>query len=235
MIFQPLRVFVSSRMEELAAERAAVKEALGELRIDAWLFEKDAGARPGSIEQTFLDEVEAADLYLGLFWNGWGNYTREEYEHAGTHHKDRLVYEKRTELENRDARLQQFLDELGAVESGVTVRRFFTLAELRECVQEDLAAWQARRIRERSPAFTDRSAPVADHQESTQLLRLRDAVEQFWIEGVLEKSIHAEAIVGLDSETRPDALKRPWDEVLELPDQTHRLVSADTPISQIFD
>jgi hypothetical protein len=45
VIFDRLRVFVSSSMDELAEERAAVRKALGQLKIDAWVFEVDAGAR----------------------------------------------------------------------------------------------------------------------------------------------------------------------------------------------
>ena len=52
MIYERLRVFVSSRMQELAPERAAIKAALNELNIDGWVFEEDAGARPQGIQQT---------------------------------------------------------------------------------------------------------------------------------------------------------------------------------------
>ncbi len=43
-IFDRLRVFVSSRMEELRPERDRVRAALDELKVDAWIFERDAGA-----------------------------------------------------------------------------------------------------------------------------------------------------------------------------------------------
>ena len=43
-IFDRLRVFVSSRMDELREERAAVGEALDALKVDAWVF----GANPSS-------------------------------------------------------------------------------------------------------------------------------------------------------------------------------------------
>ena len=45
MIFDRLRVFVSSSMQELGPERRAVKAALDALKIDAWVFEEDAGDR----------------------------------------------------------------------------------------------------------------------------------------------------------------------------------------------
>lgn len=123
-IAQRLRVFVSSRMSELAPERKLLKEALDELKVDAWVFEEDAGARSESIEETFLEGVETADLYLGIFWKGYGPYTREEYDHAAKLKRDRLVYEKRTELEGREPELQEFLDDLSQVESGVTPKWF---------------------------------------------------------------------------------------------------------------
>ena len=149
-IGQRLRVFVSSKMSELAPERLLVKAALDELEVDAWVFEKDAGARPGSIEETFLEEVETADLYLGIFWRGYGPYTREEYDHALKLGKDRLIYEKRADIESkREPALQAFLDEAGGVETGVTPRWFGSAEELREYVKEDVARWQTRVIRQR--------------------------------------------------------------------------------------
>ena len=81
-IYPRLRVFVSSKMQELAAERQAIKAALDALRVDGWVFEQDAGARTETIQQTYTEQLVAADLYVGVFWKGYGDYTIEEYEHA---------------------------------------------------------------------------------------------------------------------------------------------------------
>jgi len=83
-------------MQELAPERQAIKAALNGLKVDAWVFEQDAGARAEPIQKAFLGEVEAADLYIGLFWKGYGEYSIEEYEHAQQLGKDCLIYEKRS-------------------------------------------------------------------------------------------------------------------------------------------
>src|SRR5689334_8191743 len=85
-----LRVFVSSKMQELAPERREVKSALDELKVDGWVFEEDAGARPQSVRQTYTEELDGADLYIGLFWKEYGDYTVEEYERARSHGKDCL-------------------------------------------------------------------------------------------------------------------------------------------------
>ena len=94
---QPLSLFISSKMAELAEERRAVQSALSAYQMSGWLFEKDAGARPDTIQSTYLKQVEACDIYIGLFWHGYGQYTIEEYEKARSLHKPCLVYEKQVD------------------------------------------------------------------------------------------------------------------------------------------
>ena len=67
-----------------------------------------AGRKISSIRQTYLAELEASDLYIGVFWQRYGQYTIDEYEHAQRLGKERLVYEKRTRLKGRDPRLHFF-------------------------------------------------------------------------------------------------------------------------------
>ena len=127
-------------MQELAAEREVIEAALAEMEIDAFVFEHDAGAQSQSIQQTFLQSVETSDLYVGLFWKGYGGYTIEEFEHARMLGMDCLIYEKREdEGAGRDAELQQFLDKIGTVETGLTAKWFHTIDELRKSVKKDVA------------------------------------------------------------------------------------------------
>src|SRR5215213_10293679 len=119
MYSQRLRIFVSSKMQELAPERSIMKTALEDLKVDAWIFEEDAGARPESIQQTYLKELENADLYIGVFWKNYGEYTIEEFEYALKLGKDCLIYEKRDDVEGqRSPQLQDFLDGIGDVKTG---------------------------------------------------------------------------------------------------------------------
>jgi hypothetical protein len=135
-----LSLFISSKMGELAPERRAVQEALSAFLLHGWLWETDAGARPEPIRSVYLAEVEACDIYIGLFWQGYGPYTIEEFEHARKHHKPCLVYDKHIELEKREAKLWTFLDGLQDVENrkGLTVCRFKTAEQLAEQVQKDV-------------------------------------------------------------------------------------------------
>ena len=143
-------------MQELAPEREAVTSALSDLLIDAWVFEKDAGARPTSIQGTYLKELDEADLYIGIFWKGYGEYTIEEFDYARAKGKDCLIYEKREAIEGaRDPALQDFLDRLSKVESGLTIRWFHRPEELADFIKQDVAAWQTELVRRaRRPQLT---------------------------------------------------------------------------------
>ena len=136
---QPLSLFISSKMAELAEERQAVQSALATYKMYGWLFEKDAGARPESIQQTYLKEVASCDIYIGLFWQGYGQYTIEEFEKARALHKPCLAYEKHVDIEHRDPQLTTFLRRIQQVTDprGLTVRRFQTARELAEQPMND--------------------------------------------------------------------------------------------------
>lgn len=141
MVSDGLRVFVSSRMSELENERKLVQETLADAGIDAWVFER-AGARPESAEASFLGELQKSDVYLGLFWLGYGAYTIEEYEQAHGRGLPRFVYEKIASApEQRDPRLQNFLNKIGDIRSGVTIYRFKDSADLRSRVASDVRQW----------------------------------------------------------------------------------------------
>jgi hypothetical protein len=232
-IYERLRVFVSSKMEELGPERQAIKTALNNLKVDGWMFEEDAGARPQTIRQTFLEEVKAADLYVGVFWKGYGDYTIEEYEHSCKLGKDCLIYEKRPDLEGRDPRLQSFLDRVGQVETGLTIQRFETPEELAEIIQQDVQRWQVRKVRERYKPQINVNLSLAESRERDQLLILLHYVKQFWIENVLEQSVHSEALIALGKEWA-EAEEHPWEQILELPDQTRRPLPSGRVIVEVF-
>jgi hypothetical protein len=222
-------------MQELAPERQALKKALDDLKVDAWVFEQDAGARPESIQKAFLDEVEAADLYVGLFWKGYGDYTIEEYEHAQKLGRDCLIYEKRAALNGqRDPRLQGFLDRVGNVEAGLTIKWFNEPAELTEAIKNDIQRLQARIFRERRAPRINVNISLAEQKQRDELLILLRKVKEFWIKGVLEKSVHGQALIELGKEAWTEKREHPWEQVLELPDQTSRTILPEEPIDKIF-
>lgn len=158
---QPLSLFISSKMTELADERRAVQKALSKYRMYGWLWEKDAGARPEPIDSTYLTEVAACDIYIGLFWLGYGPYTIEEFECARQHNKPCLIYEKHVDTDKRDPQLKAFLDTPQQVKNpqGLTVCRFETPIQLAEQVQKDVMHLLITRFRETRQQPTQPPAP----------------------------------------------------------------------------
>jgi Domain of unknown function (DUF4062) len=67
---QRLRVFVSSPLGELAAERQAVARAVAALRLTPVLF--DAGARPHPPRDLYLAYLAQSDIFVGLYWQRYG-------------------------------------------------------------------------------------------------------------------------------------------------------------------
>jgi hypothetical protein len=64
---QRVRVFVSSTMQEMAAERRAVREAIESLHLTPVMFE--LGARPHPPRALYRAYLEQSDVFVGL--HGW--------------------------------------------------------------------------------------------------------------------------------------------------------------------
>ena len=81
-----LSLFISSKVTQLAEEHRAVQIALHHYRMYGWFREDYDLAHPEPIGIIYLQEVENCDLYIGLFWVGYGRYTIEEFDFA---HKEK--------------------------------------------------------------------------------------------------------------------------------------------------
>jgi len=77
--------------------------------------------------------------------------------------------------------------------------------------------------------------PPAEAKDRANLLILLHKVKTFWVEGVLEKSLHNTVLLELGKETKPEAVDHPWGMVLELPDQTNQVLPSGTKIIDIFE
>jgi hypothetical protein len=76
--------------------------------------------------------------------------------------------------------------------------------------------------------------------EAGQYIRARkillENVNKFWVEGVLKRSLHNEVLLTLDLEDRPSTVdNRPWDMVLQTPQQPNRSLPPGTKIIDVFD
>lgn len=141
-----LTVFISSKMQELAAERTTVYDLLtqlgnGPLQIKAWAYEKDAHAASYPIRDVYLKILEESALYIGLFWKAYGEWTIDEFRRATEWHIDRLLFVKSDERDNREAKLNQFLDEVAPVDKGLAPIWFTDVDDLRGKVEHSLKVW----------------------------------------------------------------------------------------------
>jgi hypothetical protein len=132
-------------MAELAPERAVVKQVLASAGYAPWLYEVDAGAGPGSPRQTYLDALYNSDVYLGIFGESRGAFTIDEFDAARRSGIACLIYEKHPA--EREPDLSAFLEQIGDVERGVTIRRYGSPEQLAELVTGDVRRIQAELIR----------------------------------------------------------------------------------------
>ena len=65
--------------------------------------------------------------------------------------------------------------------------------------------------------------------------RLLDEVKNFWVKGVLEKSLHNQVLIELGLEEHPDAIINSWNAVLETGENSPQSLPSGTKIIDIFD
>ena len=144
-----LKAFISSKTKELHDERLVLKHKLLSRGIDAFVFELDAGARPETPQQAYLDEVANSDLYIGIFWNQYSTPTIEEFQQARKLGKPCLIYVKNFDV-NREPLLEKFLHEISNSSSGLTYRFFNDVLELSTFSSQDIQEWLVRDWRQKS-------------------------------------------------------------------------------------
>jgi hypothetical protein len=78
-------------------------------------------------------------------------------------------------------------------------------------------------------------APTMTAQERRYRSRMLQKVRDFWVKGVLEKSLYNEVLIELGMETHPDAVTHPWDTLIQQADREVRSLPAGTKIVNVFD
>src|SRR5215469_7561939 len=138
---QRLRVFVSSTLGELAAERRAVRDAVTRLRLVPVMFELAARSHPPRL--VYRAYLAQSQVFVGLYWQSYGWITPGE-EVSGLEDEyllgaelPRLIYVK-APAPDRDARLTRMLDQIRD-DADVSYQHFSEPEELQGLVENDLA------------------------------------------------------------------------------------------------
>ena len=137
---QRVRVFVSSALRELAAERRAAEAAITQLRLTPVLFE--LGARPYAPRDLYRAYLKQSDVFVGIYAESYGwvapgmEVSGLEDEYRLSADKPRLIYAKK--VAQREPRLTSLL-EMIRTEGVVSYRSFEDASELGSLVADDLA------------------------------------------------------------------------------------------------
>ena len=145
---QRVRVFVSSTLQELAAERQAVRDAVTRLRLVPVMFE--LGARPHPPRPVYRAYLAQSQVFVGIYWQSYGwvgpgeQVSGLEDEYRLSAGLPRLIYVKSPAPE-RDPRLTQMLARIRD-EGEVSYQHFSEPAELQQLVENDLAVLLSERF-----------------------------------------------------------------------------------------
>ena len=145
---QRVRVFVSSALQELAAERQAAREAITGLRLLPVMFE--LGARSHPARNVYRSYLAQSQVFVGIYWRSYGWVPAEEEisgledEYLMSAGLPRLIYVK-APAPDRDPRLAKMLGRIKD-EGDVSYQRFSDPAELRHLVENDLAVLLSERF-----------------------------------------------------------------------------------------
>jgi len=173
---QRLRVFVSSTLEELEAERRAARAAIDQLRLHPVMFESGASPHPArALYRAFLDQ---SDVFVGIYWQSYGWVARGsdisglEDEFRLASQMPRLVYVK-IPAPGIEPGLSRMLAKV-RTEGGPTYKTFGDVGELRELLANDLATLLSERF---GGTSSDGSGSVVPVPVTVLVGRDRDVVQ----------------------------------------------------------
>jgi hypothetical protein len=156
---QRLRVFVSSTLEELAAERRAVRDAVTRLRLVPVMFE--LGARPHPAREVYRAYLAQSQVFIGIYWQRYGWVAPGEHisgledEYLLSAGLPRLLYVK-TPAPDREPGLAELLVRIRN-EGSVSYQRFTDAADLQRLVENDLAVLLSERFTLTQPTGSEPS------------------------------------------------------------------------------
>ncbi|GIF49997.1 putative ATPase [Asanoa ferruginea] len=167
---QRLRVFASSTLDELAAERRAVSDAVLRLHLAPVMFEH--GARPHPPRDVYRAYITQSHVFIGVYGEDYGwiapgaSISGIEDEYRLAVDMPRLIYVK-SPAPRRDPRLTALIEDIED-SADVSFRLFSDARELRRLVEHDIAVLLTERFQE-SGAAPETAPPAAIPVARTQM------------------------------------------------------------------
>jgi predicted ATPase len=150
---QRVRVFVSSTLRELSAERAAAQSAITRLYLTPTMFE--TGARPHPPRDLYRAYLAQSEVFVGIYGRQYGwvapgeQISGLEDEYLLAAGMPKLIYVKATA--EREPRLVELLDRVKA-DDQASYKRFANTEELGELLANDLAVLLTERFAQSAPS-----------------------------------------------------------------------------------
>lgn len=164
-----IKVFISSVQSEFAAERQLLFEYLTRDALLGKFFEpfifENLPAINQSASAVYISEVEQCDIYLALFGKQYGyedadgvSPTEREFDHAGIHHKTRLVF-----LSNHSPAERQLKESalIKKAEQVIVCKQFMSASELKSDVYVSLIRYLEEKEYIRTVPFDATLNPLA--------------------------------------------------------------------------
>ena len=217
-------------------------EALNRMEEMRFVGMEFFGNRPADTHEASIDQVDLCELFVGIIGHRYGSgITEAEYRRARELRLPCFIYFMRDGAASaahtdddaaRAARLSEFKRELMRAH---TVKEVGGPGELAASATADLHNWVAARwvSLERAAAVPPARAAVTD-VDRANIRRLLDRVEQDWIKGVLEASLHHRVRLELGLDWREDAVLHPWDRIVVAPDRPIRTLGDKESITGVF-
>lgn len=140
VVIPHLKVLISSKQAEFAAERADILQRMQPLPLLVANAAEQWSPESMPVERKSVDEALGCAIYVGLFGCVYSEPTVLEYEAARSNpHREILVYIK--DCAHRDSRLVPFVNGLMEGKSGHTVLRFATWSVVQDRFADHL--WNA--------------------------------------------------------------------------------------------
>lgn len=142
MIDHRIGVFVSSTMDELAAERNAIRSVLSKNPSLALVMFEDFGARPEGVREAYLSEIMKSKIVIGILWKELSPAVEEELVQALRLSKDLLIFVK-NHASPADSDL--LVDRL-KISGTVTFARFIDSTDLESMAERSIGNLLAERF-----------------------------------------------------------------------------------------
>jgi predicted ATPase len=193
---QRVRVFVSSTLRELAAERLAAQGAITRLHLTPTMFE--LGARPHPPRDLYRAYLEQSEVFVGIYCQqyGWVAPGEEvsglEDEYLLSAGMPKLIYVKAST--EREPRLVELLDRVRA-DDQASYKPFVETEDLGELLAEDLAVLLTERFAQSAASAALGLRPATPPTPPTAIIGREDEVAAA-LALVRDPDVHLLTLVG---------------------------------------